>query len=104
MKIKSYKLKKPVKIGRLLEDGFDYSVDCTCLTKYIQLKGSIHLSVRVYLRDYSVVIEVLDDDWCQYYIPFYEYKDNKIELFNFLEQVIKGYHGEMENMKSFERA
>lgn len=104
MKIKNYKLIKPVKIGRLLEDGFDYSVNCKYLTKYIQLKGSICLSVTMSLEDYSVEIEILDDDWCQYYIPFYEYKDNKIESFKFLEQVIERYHSEMEDMKSFERA
>lgn len=102
MKIKDYKLKKPVNISNLLEDGFNYSTDCKFLSKYIQLKGSIYLSIRAYLKDYSVEIDILDDDWCQYYIPFYEYKDNKIKSFKFLEQIIKAYHMEMDSLKSFE--
>ena len=104
MKIENYKLIKPVKIGRLLEDGFEYSIDCTYLVKQIQLKDDISLSIKVRLKDYSTQIEVLDDDWCQYYIPFYEYKDNKIESFKILKQVIERYHSEMEDMNSFERA
>lgn len=102
MEIKTFKLKKGTNINDLLKEGFKYSVDCKYLTKIIQLKGDIVLWLEVYLKDFSLNIEVLDDVFGQYYMPFYEYKDNKSTSFKYLDKIIEKYNYEMNNISIFE--
>lgn len=102
MIIKDYKLKEKITIDSLIRDGFNYSVDCQYLSKVLTLKGSIVLWIKVYLKDFSLIIDVLDDDFGQYYTPFYDYKTNGDKVFKYLEEVVKRYNYEMDNMKSFE--
>ena len=79
MKINQYKLKDNVTINDLLEDGFRYSVDMKFLSKSIYLKSPVSIWIKVSLTNLKATIEVLDDDWLQYYIPFYDYQEGNIK-------------------------
>lgn len=102
MFINSYKLKESTTINDLLKDGFNYSVDCKYLSRWITLGRNIALWIKVSLKDFSATIEVLDDSFGQYYIPFYEYKNGEIKDFKLLNQIIEKYNNEMNNLGSFE--
>ena len=100
MAIKKFKLKENISINELLEDGFSYSCDCKFLSKTILLNQSIIAWLKVSLKNYKLDIEVLDDDFCQYYTPFYDYQDGNIKMFDFLKKVINGYNNELSKLNS----
>ena len=100
MTIKNFKLKENISINELLEDGFSYSCDCKYLSKTLPLKESIIVWLKVYLLDYTLKIEVLDDDYGQYYTPFYNYQSGKRKTFDFLEKVIDKYNYEINKLNS----
>lgn len=102
MIINSYKLKNNISINDLLKEGFDYSCDRKYLTKTTTLNNSIILWIRIALKDFTTKIEVLDDEFCQYYIPFYEYQNKEIKSFKSLNKVIDKYNSEMNKLKCFE--
>lgn len=103
MNINKYKLKKGININYLINDGFKYSVDYKYVSKYITLKSSIKLWLKVRLSDFSLKIEILDIDYGQPYIPFYNYIENKdIEPFPFLKDVIEKYIYEIHSIKYLE--
>ena len=95
MAIKKFKLKENISINELLEDGFSYGCDCKFLSKTILLNQSIIAWLKVSLKNYKLDIEVLDDDFCQYYTPFYEYQEGSNKIFNFLAKVINIYNSEL---------
>lgn len=101
MKINKYELNKHIKVNDLLEEGFEYSADRKYLTKVLPLKDEIVLWIKISLKNFKAEIDVLDDDYCQYYIPFYYYGENKIKGFEFLYQVIEKYNYEMDKLKCF---
>ena len=100
MAIKKFKLKENVSINELLEDGFSYSCDCKFLSKTILLNQSIIAWLKVSLKKYKLDIEVLDDDFCQYYTPFYEYQSGRSKTFDHLEKVIDRYNYEISKLNS----
>lgn len=106
IKIKRYNIKEQVKIQDILDDGFNYSVDCKYLTKFTTLKESIVLCITIPLKDICSFndyddVDVLDDDFCQPYMPFYDnYKEENTSN-NFLMNVVKRYNEEMDNIKIF---
>ena len=95
MAIKKFKLKENVSINELLEDGFSYSCNCKFLSKTILLNQSIIAWLKVSLKDYNLSIDVIDDEYCQCYTPFYEYQKGNNEVFDFLEKVINRYNYEL---------
>lgn len=46
---------------------------------------------------------VLDEDFCQPYMPFYEYINNTVNLFPYLQTVIKRYNDVMDSVEWIER-
>lgn len=102
MVINKYKFKDGTSVNDLIADGFSYSLDTKYLTKFITLKSSIVLYLKIRLIDFELLIDVLDDDYCQPYCPFYDYMDGEIDIFPFLEKIIKTYNVEMDKLKSFE--
>lgn len=104
MNINIYKLKENTSINDLLKNGFDYSINRRYLVKVVKLKDTIILWVEVSLNDFTAKIAVLDDDYCQYYTPFYNYMDKKIKGFEFLNKVIDSYNCEMEKITCFEKS
>lgn len=100
MAIKKFKLKENISINELLEDGFSYSCDCKYLSKILPLKQSIIVWLKVYLLDYTLKIEVLDDDFGQYYTPFYEYQSGENKTFDYLEKVIDRYNYKINKLNS----
>lgn len=98
--IKQFKLKENVTINELIKDGFSYSCDCKFLSKTILLNQSIIAWLKVSLKKYKLDIEVLDDDFCQYYTPFYDYQDGNIKMFDFLKKVINRYNNELSKLNS----
>ena len=100
MAIKKFKLKENISINELLEDGFSYGCDCKFLSKTILLNQSIIAWLKVSLKNYKLDIEVLDDDFCQYYTPFYDYQDGNIKMFDFLKKVINRYNNELSKLNS----
>lgn len=100
MAIKKFKLKENISINELLEDGFSYGCNCKFLSKTILLNQSIIAWLKVSLKNYKLDIEVLDDDFCQYYAPFYDYQDGNIKMFDFLKKVINGYNNELSKLNS----
>lgn len=93
--IKQFKLKENVTINELIKDGFSYSCDCKYLSKIIPLKQTILAWIKVSLKDYNLSIDVIDDEYCQCYTPFYEYQKGNNEVFDFLEKVINRYNYEL---------
>lgn len=102
MKINQYKLKDNVNISDLLEDGFTYSINMRFLSKEIYLKNSVIIWIKVSLTNLKAEIEVIDDNWLQYYTPFYDYQEGNIKGFKFLNQIIDKYNEEMSKLKCFE--
>lgn len=100
MAIKKFKLKENVSINELLEDGFSYSCDCKFLSRTILLNQSIIAWLIVSLKDYNLSIDVIDDEYCQYYTPFYNYQDGNIKMFDFLKKVINRYNNELSKLNS----
>ena len=100
MAIKKFKLKENVSINELLEDGFSYSCDCKYLSKIIPLKQTILAWIKVSLKDYNLSIDVIDDEYCQYYTPFYEYQSGRSKTFDYLEKVIDRYNYEISKLNS----
>lgn len=96
--VKRYRLKKGVGVKTLLENGFKYSLNREYLTKCITLKESIILYITVALVDLKLNIEVLDEDFMQYYTPFYRYREEDIKNFKFLKEVINRYETEIEKL------
>ena len=93
--IKQFKLKENITIDELIKDGFSYSWDCQNLSKIIPLEQTILAWIKVSLKDYSLSIDVIDDDYCQCYTPFYEYQEGNNKIFNFLAKVINIYNSEL---------
>lgn len=87
--IKQFKLKENITIDELIKDGFSYSYDCKYLSKIIPLEQTVLAWIKVSLKDYSLSIDVIDDDYCQCYTPFYEYQEG------FLAKVINRYNYEL---------
>lgn len=102
MCINSYKLKANTNVETLIDDGFRYHANAKKFTKFITLKNSIVLILRVSLVDFSLNIEIIDDCFCQPYHPFYLYQNGEIKMFNFLKEVAKKYNKEMDKINSFE--
>ena len=108
MKIKRYKIKPNTTINEVLNNGFKYSVDCKYLTKFVTLKNSIVLYIKIplsglYAFDDINNVDVLDDDFCQPYTPFYNNYDKDISVGNkFLIDVIKRYNEEMNKITFLE--
>lgn len=98
--IKQFKLKKNVTINELIKDGFSYSCDCKYLSKIIPLKQTILAWIKVSLKDYNLSIDVIDDEYCQYYTPFYEYQSGGSKTFDYLEKVIDKYNYEISKLNS----
>ena len=93
--IKQFKLKENITIDELIKDGFSYSCDYKYLSKTIPLEQTILAWIKVSLKDYSLSIDVIDDDYCQYYTPFYEYQEGNNKVFDFLAKVINRYNYEL---------
>ena len=108
MKVKSYKIKEDTTIQSILDNGFKYSLDKKYLTKYIILKSDITLYIKIPLENILLFddinnIDVLDDDFCQPYTPFYNNYDKDISVGNkFLIDVIKRYNEEMNKITFLE--
>ena len=98
--IKQFKLKENITIDELIKDDFSYSCDYKYLSKIIPLEQTILAWIKVSLKDYNLSIEVLDDDFCQYYTPFYDYQDGNIKMFDFLKKVINRYNNELSKLNS----
>ena len=99
--IKQFKLKENITIDELIKDGFSYSCDCKYLSKIIPLEQTILAWIKVSLKDYSLSIDVIDDDYCQYYTPFYEYQEGNNKVFDFLAKVINRYNYELSKSNVF---
>ena len=108
MKINRYKIKFDTTINEILNNGFEYSVNYKCLTKFITLKNSIVLYIRIPLSEIYAFddinnVDVLDDDFCQPYTPFYNNYDKDINVENkFLIDVVKRYNEEMNKITFLE--
>lgn len=100
MDIKKFKLKENISINELLKDGFSYSCDSKYLSKVVPLKQNIIVWLKVSLLNYTLEIEVIDDDFGQYYTPFYKYQDKECKMFNFLKKIIDKYNYEMSRLNS----
>lgn len=103
MKIKRYKIKFDTSINEILNNGFEYNVNYKCLTKFVTLKDSIVLYIRIPLSDlYSFDdfnnVDILDDDFCQPYTPFYNNYEKEIINNAFLIDVIRKYNDEMDKI------
>lgn len=108
-KIKKYKLKNDIKINDILNDGFEYSLNRRYLTKFTKLKGSIILYISIplediYSFDFYKNIDVLDDDFCQPYMPFYDNYCKDVDDDSYLGEVIRRYNDEMDCIGIFEEA
>ena len=93
--IKQFKLKENITIDELIKDGFFFFFYCKYLSKIIPLDQTILAWIKVSLKDYSLSIDVIDDDYCQYYTPFYEYQEGNNKVFDFLAKVINRYNYEL---------
>lgn len=107
VKVKKYKLKNNLKIDDILSCGFEYSLDRKYLTKFVKLKGSIILYIKIplvslYSFDFYNDIDVLDDDFCQPYMPFYNSYDSEVNHKCYLMDVIHRYNEEMDSITIFE--
>lgn len=108
MRIKSYKIKENTTIQKILDNGFKYSINTKYLTKYIHLKSSIGLYVRIPLENIFSFndlsnVDVLDDNFCQIYTPFFNSYDKDIDVGNkFLISVIERYNQEMDKITFLE--
>lgn len=101
MKINKYKLKDNITIAELISDDFSYSYDHRYLTKIIDLRDSINIWIKVSLPDFTLSIEVLDEDFGQYYIPFYRYLEGEKLVANpFLVSIITSYNLNMSKLVS----
>lgn len=106
-KVKKYKLKENIKVNDILNNGFEYSVDCKYVTKFITLKGPIILYIKIpldniYSFDFYNNIDVLDDNFCQPYTPFYDNYNSDIVNNKYLTIIVNRYNEEMDKISIFE--
>lgn len=113
-KANSYKLKNNITKDDLLVLGFKEGSwqsqykDIECLSKSIELVGSIYLYITIKTNpmefDDFVDILVLDDDFCQPYTPFYgdNYKQN-IDDYSYLQRVVSRYNQVIDLCGSFKK-
>jgi len=106
-----YKIKSKTTIGDVVRENFReggswINKDCK-LFKTICLLDSIELNIgfnTVEDWDDFEYVEVLDDDFCQPYTPFYgDNYGKEICNFKFLQKVVKRYNEEMDKIKFIEK-
>lgn len=105
-RIKQYKLTDNINVDDILNNGFKYHLNKRYLSKFITLKGSIILLITISLDDiYSFDFydntDVLDDDFCQPYMPFYDNYNNDIVDSGYLADVVNRYNEELSNISIF---
>lgn len=108
MKINKYKLRENIAINDILNNEFKYSLDRKYLTKIKTLCNNISLIISVplfdiYSFDFYKDIDVIDDDFCQPYMPFYDNYNKDVLDRKFLMKLIKIYNEEMDQITIFER-
>lgn len=107
MKINKYKLKEKVAINDILDNGFEYSLDKKYLTKFKSLHDSITLTIKmplvdIYSFDFYNDVDILDEDFLQPYMPFYDNYNKDVIDRKFLKSLIKRYNEEMDEITIFE--
>lgn len=107
LKIKRYKLRYPADVSDIPEsEHLSYVHPEAVRGKIKYLVGEIAVTVTFPAdlydwNDFDFVI-VLDEDFGQPYTPFYHYMNGEINLFPFLEKVIRKYNEFMSSLPFLE--